>query len=118
MARLNLFAKSFIIGLFSVCMIGCGFCQYYYKYVYPVEFKGELIRKYYDQEYKNTPRLVFDTSTGILKISPLSGDTLSVWSCLEIGDSVYKRKDSFEFIIIKKDTKDRIKCEFDCDLYD
>lgn len=112
----SLLKHIFIYGLllFAACD-GCP--SYYQKHVTNKEINGILIDKYIDKSYKNNPRYIFLVKNKQLIISDYILDTLSMWKCISIGDSVSKPAGTADFTIFKKNGIDTLMCRFHCDYW-
>jgi hypothetical protein len=78
-----------------------GACSYCPRIIGPLEFKGVVKNKYIDSSYKNVPRIVIDESGKEIMFSPLGKDTLALYQHLHIGDSLIKKKGSYEFTVVR-----------------
>ena len=76
-----------------------GSCSYCERYINPLEFKGIVTGKYIGS-YKNTPVIIVNSNGDDIKLGP-GRDTLALYSHLQIGDSLIKKKGSYEFKVIR-----------------
>lgn len=85
---------------FTCLVFLLGSCSYCSQYIAPLDFKGVVVSKYIGS-YKHTPVIIVNANGDEIKFGPDGGDTLALYRHIQIGDSLIKRKGSYEFKVIR-----------------
>jgi hypothetical protein len=75
-------------------------CSYCSRYINPLEFKGVVKNKCLSS-YKNVPVIIVDSNGEEIEFGTDGRDTLALYQHLHIGDSLIKKKGSYEFTVVR-----------------
>ena len=81
----------------ALLLYACSYCS---QHIAPLDFKGVVKAKYFGP-YKNLPIIVVDSDDKEIMFGPKGRDTLSLYTHLQIGDSLIKRKGYYDFKVVR-----------------
>ncbi|MDD2636179.1 MAG: hypothetical protein PHW82_11870 [Bacteroidales bacterium] len=78
------------------------------------EYKGLVINKYLDEKnHMNETVIIKDSNAEILVL--LNGDTSGLYDSINLNDSIYKKKESMEVLLVRDTHRAIYVINFDCD---
>jgi hypothetical protein len=84
--------------------------EFFYKFIIPDSFHGNITRKYIDRGNKGEEMIIIKNEKGEQKI--YGSSWIGLYEFAEINDSLYKQKNDSTMIIVKANTKETKRLQY------